>query len=47
MDLVITNSVPIDIPGLGGPGVQSSEIRRILRTGGQWIHDGQLTYTKP
>jgi hypothetical protein len=47
MDLVITNAVPIDILGLGGPGVQSSEIRRILRSGGQWIHDGRLTYTKP
>jgi hypothetical protein len=47
VDLVITNSVPIDTVSLGQPGVQSSEIRRILAPGGQWIHDGQVRYTKP
>jgi hypothetical protein len=47
VDRVITNSVPIDIVSLGQPGVQSSEIRRILVSGGQWVHDGILRYTKP
>lgn len=47
VDLVITNSVPIDTVSLGQPGVQSSEIKRILISGGQWIHDGTLRYTKP
>ena len=40
VDLVITNSVPIDVISLGQPGVQSSEIKRILVSGGQWVHDG-------
>ncbi|MFO0926560.1 MAG: class I SAM-dependent methyltransferase [Gemmataceae bacterium] len=47
VSLVLTNSVPIDIVVLGEPGVQSSEIRRILAPGGQWIHDGTLRYTRP
>jgi hypothetical protein len=47
VDLVITNSVPIDIPALGQPGVQSSEIRRILVSGGRWVHDGAVRFTKP
>ena len=47
VDLVITNSVPIDTVSLGQPGVQSSEIRRILVSGGQWVHDGTLRFTKP
>jgi hypothetical protein len=47
LDLVITNSVPIDRVVLGEPGIQSSEIRRILATGGQWMHDGAVRYTKP
>ena len=47
VDLVITNSVPVDIVSLGQPGVQSSEIRRILVAGGQWVHDGTVRYTKP
>jgi hypothetical protein len=47
VDLVITNSVPIDMMSLGQPGVQSSEIRRILVSGGQWVHDGTLRFTKP
>src|SRR4051812_29661152 len=32
-DEVFTNSVPVDINPLLGPGVQSSEIRRILKSG--------------
>jgi hypothetical protein len=47
VDEVYTNSVPIDIIGLNGPGVQSSEVRRILKTGGRWIHDGKIHYVKP
>jgi len=47
IDLVITNSVPIDIVFLGEPGVQSSEIRRVLVSGGQWVHDGNIRYIKP
>lgn len=47
VDLVITNSVPIDIVVLGQPGVQSSEIQRILVSGGRWVHDGHTRYTKP
>jgi prepilin-type processing-associated H-X9-DG protein len=30
-----------------GPGVQSSEIRRILKAGGEWFRDGVLEWTKP
>ncbi len=47
VDLVITNSVPIDITTLGQPGVQSSEIKRILASGGQWVHDGNVRFQKP
>lgn len=47
VDLVITNSVPIDTVILGQPGVQSSEVRRVLVPGGQWVHDGAVRYTKP
>jgi hypothetical protein len=47
VDLVITNSVPIDIVVLGQPGVQSSEISRILISGGRWVHDGTVRFTKP
>lgn len=45
--LVYTESVPIDIPSTYGPGVQSSEIKRILKPGGQWFKDGNLEWTKP
>lgn len=47
VDRVITNSVPIDMVSLGQPGVQSSEIKRILVSGGQWVHDGTVRFTKP
>jgi hypothetical protein len=47
VDLVITNSVPIDMVVLGEPGVQSSEIYRILAPGGQWTHDGKVRFVKP
>lgn len=47
VDQVVTNSVPIDVRTWMGPGVQSSEIRRILKSGGRWYHDGTLRWTKP
>jgi hypothetical protein len=48
VDEVITNSVPIDtnVPGYG-TGVQTSEIWRILKAGGRWVHDGTVMYAKP
>ncbi len=47
IDLVYTESVPLDFNTPLGPGVQSSEIRRILKPGGQWIKNGNLEWTKP
>jgi hypothetical protein len=47
VDTVYTNSVPIDVTTWLGPGVQSSEIKRILKSGGHWFRDGVLYYTKP
>src|SRR3954470_8227990 len=46
-DVVYTNGVPLDFVTHRGPGVQSPEIHRILKPGGQWIKDGQLEWTKP
>src|SRR6476660_3044352 len=46
-DEVLTNSLPIDVPSLHGPGVQSSEIRRLLKTGGVWTRDGLHHFVKP
>jgi hypothetical protein len=47
VDEVITNNVPIDTTTYLGMGVQSSEIQRILKSGGTWIRDGQTVYRKP
>ena len=47
MDLVITNSVPIDGIHFGGPGIQTSEVHRILSSGGVWLYDGFVRFTKP
>jgi hypothetical protein len=47
VDEVYTNSVPIDRVTHLGPGVQSSEILRILKKGSRWIRDGQVVYVKP
>lgn len=47
VDRVYTNSVPIDTTTWLGVGVQSSEIRRILKPGGEWIRDGVSVFTKP
>lgn len=46
-DIVYTSSVPVDKTTYLGPGVQSSEIRRILKLGGIWIRDGRVWYRKP
>src|SRR5437763_15249353 len=46
VDRALTNSVPIDTVSLGQPGIQSSEIRRVLVSGGEWVHDGAVRYTK-
>lgn len=46
-DEVITNNVPLDKWTAWGPGVQRSEIYRILKPGGQHIADRVLAYTKP
>jgi hypothetical protein len=47
VDEVITNSVPIDTDIGFGPGVQSSEIKRILKSGGVWLKDGAVELIKP
>lgn len=47
VDVVYTNSVPIDMTTHLGPGVQSSEIRRILKSGGIWVRDRRVRYRKP
>jgi hypothetical protein len=47
VDEVVSNSVPVDINTWLGLGVQSSEVRRVLRLGGVWRHDGVVVYTKP
>jgi hypothetical protein len=47
VDLIISNNVPIDFTTWLGPGVQSSEVRRVLRSGGEWHHNGVVIYIKP
>ena len=47
VDRVVSNNVPIDIKTWLGPGVQSSEVHRVLRSRGQWRHNGVIVYTKP
>jgi hypothetical protein len=48
VDEVITNNIPpVDIVTWLGPTVQTSEIRRILKSGGRWIHNGIVRYTQP
>jgi hypothetical protein len=48
VDEVFTNNVPLDTNVRGyGPGVQSSEIRRILKSGGRWVHNGQVKHVQP
>jgi hypothetical protein len=47
VDEVLTNNVPVDILTWLGPGVQSTEVRRILKSGGRWLHNGTVRYSKP
>ena len=47
IDGIVTNGVPIDRNTWLGSGVQSTEIKRVLKKGAIWIHDGNLAYTKP
>lgn len=46
VDLVITNSVPIDRVVLGDPRIESGQVRRILAPGGRWVHDGKTAWCK-
>jgi hypothetical protein len=46
VDQVLTNSVPIDTNTPMGPGVQSSEIWRILKTGGTWLNNGEVVASR-
>lgn len=48
VDEVFTNNIPpVDSATWLGPTVQSSEIRRILKSGGRWFHNGTVRYIKP
>jgi hypothetical protein len=47
VDVVYTNYVPVDKVTWLGPGVQSSEIRRILKTGGRWVKNGRVKLVNP
>jgi hypothetical protein len=47
-DEVITNSTPPEDSFTSlGPTVQSSEVRRILKSGGRWVHNGRVKWVKP
>ena len=47
IDVVYSNNVPIDRDTKDGPGVQSSEVWRILKSAGRWIHNRQVIFAKP
>lgn len=47
VDVVYTNNVPIDRRTHLGPSPQSSEIKRVLKVGGLWIHNGRVRWRKP
>lgn len=47
VDVVHTNNVPLNRRTHLGPGVQRSEIMRILKSGGTWLRLGRLRFTKP
>jgi hypothetical protein len=51
VDVVLTYGVPIDrTTNIYGPGVQSAELKRILKRGGEWQYDDGIstwTWTKP
>lgn len=44
---VFSNNTPIGGQFFLGPGIQASQVQRILQSGGQWIHNGQVIFTKP
>jgi hypothetical protein len=47
IDNVVTNGVPVDIGNTWlGPSIPSAEIKRVLKHGGTWHHDGILVHTK-
>jgi hypothetical protein len=47
-DEVITNNVPpFDSITHLGPTIQTSEVQRILKRGGRWVHNGTVHYVKP
>jgi hypothetical protein len=46
-EVITNNTPPVDSVTWLGPTVQSSEIRRILKSGGRWIHNGIVRYIKP
>ncbi len=47
-DEVITNNIPpVDFQTWLGPTVRTSEIRRILKVGGRWVHNGVIRSLKP
>jgi hypothetical protein len=47
-DVVITNGVRVSGSGYYGLWAQESEIKRVLRRGGEWRHDyGTQLWTKP
>ena len=48
VDEVITNNLPpCDDVTFMGPTVQTSEIQRILQSGGLWTDNGRTRYVKP
>jgi len=46
VDQVITNDVPVDQTTFLGPGIQSSEVIRILTPGGTWVDNNRTRMTK-
>ena len=48
VDEIVANSVPIDQgTNFLGPTLGSGEIKRMLKRGGTWYHDGILVHRKP
>lgn len=48
VDEIVTNGVPIDQGATWlGPSLDSNEIKRLLKAGGTWYHDGILVHRKP
>ena len=48
VDCIFTNNVPIDLgTNFLGPTLDSTEIKRVLKSGGTWYDNGILVHTKP